>query len=191
MIKAVSKDKSLILDLLARSFKNNKSVHFITGNGPNQEKRIHALMDYSFEVCNLFGEIWLSDNRQACALILFPQLKRTTIKSIWLDIKLITNAIGLKGITKVLQRESGIKKIQPKISMTYLWFIGVDPAYQHHGTGSELLSAILANASKKDLPVYLETSTIENLPWYQRFGFEIYDQLILDYTLFFFKHNPD
>ncbi|MDN5288959.1 MAG: GCN5-related N-acetyltransferase [Mucilaginibacter sp.] len=191
MIKAVSADKPLILDLLCRSFNNNKSVNFITGNKPNQEKRIYALMDYSFEVCRLFGEIWLSDNRGACALILYPQEKRTTIQSIWLDIKLIAQAVGLKGISRLLHREAGIKKVQPKIPMIYLWFIGVDPVKQRQGTGSQLLSEILADASQKRLPVYLETSTLGNLPWYESFGFEIYDQLVLDYTLFFLKYTLD
>jgi GNAT superfamily N-acetyltransferase len=191
MIKAASADKPLILDLLCRSFKNNKSVNFITGNKPNQEKRIYALMDYSFEVCRLFGEIWLSDNRGACALILYPQQKRTTMQLIWLDVKLIAQAIGVKGVSRVLHREAGIKKVQPKINMTYLWFIGVDPVKQRQGTGSELLSEVLATAVQKGLPVYLETSTLENLPWYESFGFEIYDQLLLDHTLFFLKYNLD
>jgi len=28
--------------------------------------------------------------------------------------------------------------------------------------------------NEEKLPVYLETSTLTNVPWYQRFGFEIY-----------------
>lgn len=35
--------------------------------------------------------------------------------------------------------------------------------------------------------MYLETSMPENLPWYERFGFRIYDRLELGYTLYFLK----
>jgi len=143
------------------------------------------------EVCKVFGEVWLSENEKACALILYPQNKRTTIKSIWLDLKLIFQAIGLRNIQKALDRESKIKKLQPQINMMYLWFIGVAPEYQHLGIGSNLLNDVLGDAGKENLPTYLETSTLKNLPWYERNGFEIYNRLELGYTLFFLKHEPN
>ena len=191
MIKAAAEDKPLILDILSKSFDNNRSVNYIIKNGHYQKKSIHALMEYSFEICSLFGEIFLSDDRSACALILYPHQKSTSLKTIWLDIRLIFKAVGLNGIAKVLNRETQIKKIQPKVDMAYLWFIGVDPVKQHRGTGSKLLSEIIAYTTGKYLPVYLETSTPENLSWYKRFGFEIYDRLLLGYTLFFFRRNPN
>ncbi len=100
-------------------------------------ERIAALMDYSFEMCSLFGNVWLSNDRTACALVLYPHEKRTSLKAVWLDLKLIFRAIGLDGIKKALDRESKIKTKQPKQAMAYLWFIGVDPAEQHKGTGSK------------------------------------------------------
>lgn len=73
--------------------------------------------------------------------------------------------------------------------MAYLWFIGVDPLYQRSGIGSRLLKEVIADAGAKGLPIYLETSTERNLPWYQRFGFRIYDELHLTYVLYFLKHE--
>jgi GNAT superfamily N-acetyltransferase len=191
MIKAAAEDKPLILDILSKSFDNNRSVNYIIKSGNSHKKCIHALMDYSFEICNLFGEVFLSDDRSACVLILYPHRKSFLLKTIWLDIKLIFNAVGLSGVAKVMKREAQIKKIQPKEDMAYLWFIGVDPAKQHMGIGSKLLSEIITYTTRKQLSVYLETSTPENLSWYKRFGFEIYDRLLLGYTLFFFKRNPN
>ena len=190
MIKAVVLDKPLIIDLLTRSFQKNKSVNYIVKYSRDPKKGIYALMDYSFELCFRYGEVWISDNRKACALILFPHLRRTTLRSVLLDIGLIVKAIGLRGLPGALKREAKIKAIQPKTDMVYLWFIGVEPDYQHRGIGSELLAEVIADASRRKLPVYLETSTLKNLPWYKRFGFEIYDQLVLDYTLFFLKRIP-
>jgi len=120
-------------------------------------------------------------------LILFPDKKRTTLKSILLDLKLILFCVGLSGIKKALGRESLIKKIQPKEKMYYIWFIGTDKSNQHSGIGSKLLQEIIEDASSKKLPIYLETSTLKNLPWYERFGFEIYHKLKLSYTLYFLK----
>ena len=38
--------------------------------------------------------------------------------------------------------------------------------------------------------VCLETSTLKNLLWYERFGFEIYNQPELGCILFFLKRKP-
>ena len=173
MIEAKTADKALVVHLLCQSFEKNQSVNYIIRQDEKRLNRIRALMEYSFDVCNLFGEIWLSEDRKGCALILFPQLKRTTVETIWLDVKLIFKAIGLGRIKKALQREEKIKKLQPKGNSIYLWFIGVDPNYQHSGIGSKLLKEVLKEANGKVLPVYLETSTLQNLPWYEHFGCEI------------------
>ncbi|EHQ24678.1 GNAT family N-acetyltransferase [Mucilaginibacter paludis] len=187
MIKAQITDKDAVVRLLTQAFEDNQSVNYIVRNGARRTERIMALMDYSFEMCSLFGEVWLSDDRKACALLLYPQNKKTTLSAILLDVKLIFNAIGIGGIKKAMEREKKIKAKQPKGSKMYLWFIGVDPAEQHKGIGEKLLKEVIASAGEKHLPLYLETSTVSNLPWYERYGFQIYDQLELNYTLYFLK----
>jgi len=190
MIKAEEVDKTTVITILSNSFKENQSVNYIVRNNKNSFERIKALMDYSFELCSMFGEVWLSDDKKACALVLFPQDKRTTAKSIWLDIKLIFQAIGIFGITKTLRREAQIHKIQPKEKMAYLWFIGVEPDAQQKGIGSKLLRQLTLRFTVLNLPLYLETSTQKNIPWYQSFGFEIYNQINLGYSLYFLQRRP-
>jgi len=190
MVKAEKKDRTWVVDLLARSFDSNQSVNYIVRQDGQRGKRIRSLMAYSFDVCYLFGEVWLSDNKKACALILFPHQKLFSLRSLWLDLKLILQAIGISRVRQALRREGNVKKLQAKVDMTYLWFIGVDPDYQHAGNGSLLLREIIAASDRKGLPVCLETSALQNLPWYGRFGFEVYNRLEMGYTLFFFKHEP-
>jgi hypothetical protein len=190
MKTATINEKQIVIDLLTWSFSDNQSVNYIIRQDESKTKRVRALMDYSYEVCKEFGEVLLSDDEKACALVLYPQNKRITMKSIWLDLKLIFNAVGLNNVGKAFDRESKIKNLQPQIHMMYLWFIGVDPEHQHLGIGSSLLKEVLEKAGKDNLPTYLETSTLKNLPWYEKYGFEIYNRLELGYTLFFLKHEP-
>jgi GNAT superfamily N-acetyltransferase len=189
MIKASYTDKSLILDLLTKSFEKNKSVNYVIRQNHKKFRRIYELMDYSFEQCYLFGEVYLSDDRKACALLLYPHQKTTTFKTIQLDFKLLFHTISLKNISKTLKRESKIKQIQPKINMIYLWFIGVDPKFQHAGIGTKLLEELMAYAQQQNLPLYLETSSVQNLPWYKKHGFQLYHQLDLSYKLHFLKKD--
>ncbi|MGY4539457.1 hypothetical protein ACVW0P_003891 [Mucilaginibacter sp. UYNi724] len=187
MKRATKEDKNLVIDILTKSFIDNQSVNYIVLQDDKREQRIQALMDYSFEVCYRFGEVWLCENRKACALTLYPHLKQTSLASVGLDIRLIFQAVGLGGIRKTIAREARIKAKQPKENMCYLWFIGVNPLSQHQGAGSLLLHNIILEARSKGLPVYLETSTVSNLPWYAQFGFEEYDTLNLGYNLHFLK----
>ena len=191
MIKAKYSDKNLVVDILTKSFNTNQSVNYIVRQDAKRVQRVRALMDYSFEVCYLFGDVFLSDDKKACALITYPDKKKTNLKSILLDVKLIFFAVGLKNIKKTLARETLINKVQPKELKYYLWFIGVDPEYQNEGIGTILLDELIEDSEHKKRPIYLETSTLKNLPWYQKFGFQIYHELDLSYKLFFLKRQVE
>jgi ribosomal protein S18 acetylase RimI-like enzyme len=190
MRKATQKDKNLIINILTRSFDKNQSVNYIIKQDKRRLTRISALMAYSFEVCYLFGQVYLSDDNRACALALYPHTKKTTLKSVLLDVELLFKCIGLSSLGKAINRESKINKLQPNEPKCYLWFIGVDPEYQSLGTGSSLLTEIIVESEEQALPLYLETSTLRNLPFYQKFGFQVYDELDLSYKLYFLKRDP-
>ena len=185
MIKAKSSDKKLVCELLMSSFADNPSVNFIISGNLRRKARLAALMNYSFDQCMRFGEVWLSDDKEGCALLLFPQKKRTSIVTFFLDLKFIVCTVGLRQLPKVLRRERLLDLKRPKHDMAYLWFIGVERGSQHNGVGSRLLSQVLAQCQLLDLPVLLETSVPGNLPWYGSFGFRIYDELDLGYRLYF------
>ena len=131
-----------------------------------------------------FGEVFLSDDRLACALVLFPDRKKTTLKSVLLDMKLAAFCVGLSNIKKALDRESQIKKIHPRAPICHLWFVGVMPTAQKKGIGSVLLNDIIKENASLHRPIYLETSTSKNIPWYEKFGFTIYYELDFGYRLF-------
>lgn len=187
MVNASPADKHCVVDILAKAFEDNKSVNYIIKQDQSRKRRIKRLMEYSFDVCHLFGEVLLSDDKRACALIVWPEKKRTSLKSALLDIKLMVTCIGLSNIKKALVREGKIKKLQPKEPMYYLWFIGVDPLEQHRGIGSQLLREIIERYALEQRAICLETSTLRNIPWYQRFGFEIYNESNFGYTLYFLR----
>lgn len=189
MKKAAYGDKVLVKNILSKSFDKNQSVNYIAQQDELREKRIAALMDYSFEICYNYGDVYLSDDNKACALVLYPDRKKTTFKSVLEDIKLLFNCIGLSNIGKAMKREAAIKKIQPNAPMYYLWFIGVDPDSQGTGIGTQLMNEVIEDSQVQSRPIYLETSTQRNLPWYKKFGFDVYNDLDLSYKLYFLKRD--
>lgn len=189
MIKATFDDQERIVDILSDAFDDNKSVNYIVKQDRKRKERIRRLMEYSFKVCYHFGKVFLSDDNKACAFILLPDKKKITLRSIWNDIKLIFTCIGVSNIKKAMIREAKIKAMQPKQPLCYLWFIGVRPEEQGKGIGSQLLQEILAENEFSERIVCIETSTIKNIPWYEKFGFTLYNKLDLGYELFFLKKN--
>ncbi len=187
MIKADYKDKDLVVDILTKSFEDNKSVNYIIKQGNKRNRRIRKLMEYSFEMCYLFGKVFLSENKKGCVLIMLPDKKKTTLKTIVLDAKLVLSSIGLLNIKKALNRESKIKEFHSDKLIYYLWYIGVDPKEQNKGIGTVLIKEVMSESTNNYRPIYLETSTLKNIPWYERFEFKIYNELDLGYRLYFMK----
>jgi hypothetical protein len=187
MIRAEYNDRSRVVDILTTSFDDNKSVNYIIKQDNKRVNRIKKLIEYSFDMCYYFGDVFLTDDKKGCALILLPDKKKTNLKSILLDVNLIFSSMGLSNLKKAMDRESKIKKLQPEGLKYYLWFIGVDPDEQNKGIGSALLNEVIKEGLSKQRPIYLETSTLKNIPWYEKFGFKIYNKLDLSYRLFFMK----
>ena len=187
MKKANLDQKTLVVDILSDSFDDNKSVNYVVKQDKNRKVRIRSLMAYSFNICKAFGEVWISDDELACALILHPDKKRNTLSAILWDASLAMSVIGLNRIGQVLGRETKIKTFHPKEPFNYLWFIGVRPEAQNKGKGSLLLKEIIEGSERNARPMYLETSVERNLPWYQSHGFEIYNTLNLAYILYLLR----
>ena len=177
----------LVIDILSKSFDNNSSINYVIKRDRYRHKRLLDLIEYSFNLCNSFGKVWISKDQCGCALVLHPDKKTLSIKTLIWDIKLATTAIGMSRVIKILNRESKIKNFHPKEPFCYLWFIGVYPKHQKKGIGSQLLEEIIAESQINGRDIYLETSVPSNIPWYQKFGFEIYHTIEFTYTLYLMR----
>lgn len=174
MIKASKNDRERVVDILSESFKDNGSVNAITGNN---SQKIRYLMEYSFDKGLETGDIFLDEEKNAAVILLYPKSESTSLKSILRDIKLIFNVIGLANVPKVMKKEANVKKRHPEEAYAHLWYIGVDPNKWGHGHGSKLLRDVLEECKMKSLDVYLETSTVRNFNFYEREGFQRFDEL--------------
>ena len=126
-----------------------------------------------------------SKDGKAFALVTLPHKSKTNI---FADLGLIFSSLGIANVKRTLHFKSQIKKHYPK-AFVYVDFIGVDPQSQGQGYGSQLLKEISEYASEFELPIYLETSTLQNIDFYKKNGFEMYGQLEFEYPIFLFRKN--
>jgi ribosomal protein S18 acetylase RimI-like enzyme len=73
----------------------------------------------------------------------------------------------------VVHHLSGVREAAQSIPHWYLMFIGVDPARQGLGLGGLLLRVGLARADQDGVDCHLLSLPPRNVPFYQRYGFEI------------------
>ncbi|TFB28366.1 GNAT family N-acetyltransferase [Pedobacter alluvionis] len=191
MIKATHEDKDLVAGLLTRSFENNQTINYLIPKGKNRISRIGMLMQYAFYRCHLQGDVFLSQDRRACALVLYPHLERATLTTISLEIQLILKGLGLGNCIRVLKYRRMTKTRLGKTVVARIWMLGVSPRFQSLGNGSRLLQDVILEMQKKNLPVYLETPEFSQVAWYERFGFMLYNTYELGHNLYFLKRVAD
>lgn len=163
-----------IVTLLEQAFDDNLSVNYVLKQDSKRKQRMHLLMQYTVFQGEKFGKVYLSEDENSCAVILYPEKKRTTLGSIIWDIRLAVGGIGIFNIRKVLQRQKLIYDARPIHDVVHLWYIGVDPTQQGKGLGSMMLELIKADHEK---PVFLETSNPRNFSFYESHGFELIKEL--------------
>lgn len=72
-----------------------------------------------------------------------------------------------------------MKDAHPEEPHWYLAVIGSDPAVRGRGYGQALMSSRLDRCDAEHAPAYLESSNPDNIPYYQRFGFEVTGELVV------------
>lgn len=70
-------------------------------------------------------------------------------------------------------------RLHPHEPHFYLAAIGVDPAAQGRGLGSQLLRPVLDLCDDERVPAYLESSDPANVDFYSRHGFRVVDEVRL------------
>ena len=176
-MKGVTQEqKQIVIDLISRSFDKDAGLNYLIPQDNRRNERIRSLVAYCLEVATRTGEVYLSDNDKSAALLIHPEKQLKWATTARLDTKLIWNAIGFGNIVKALTREAKLKLRRQKHNVSYLWFIGVDPAYQGQGIGQAFLHELVLNERQKNRNLILECSP-ENLNWYKKNGFKIYNEL--------------
>ena len=72
-----------------------------------------------------------------------------------------------------------MKRVHPEEPHWYLGVIGSDPSVRGKGFGQVLMQSRLDRVDAEHAPAYLESTKHQNLAYYQRFGFQVTDEIVL------------
>jgi ribosomal protein S18 acetylase RimI-like enzyme len=97
------------------------------------------------------------------------------------ELRMMPGFIWALGRRVQLGRQLGVlmKETHPEEPHWYLAVIGSDPTVRGAGFGQALMRSRLDRCDAEHAPAYLESSNPDNVPYYQRFGFEVIGEIKL------------
>lgn len=79
--------------------------------------------------------------------------------------------------------EAAKKRILKERPHYFLLYLATGSEHQRKGYGSALLRSLLAKADAEEMPCYLEATKVSLVPYYQAFGFDMVEEVKLNFGL--------
>ena len=117
--------------------------------------------------------LWIAPGRD---IGLWAFLRSSSTSARWILTPPVPDIRRMNGVMRSFDERR--KELVPEPHW-YLMALGTDPQHQGHGFGSALVRAGLQRAERDGTPVYLETESEINVPFYQRLGFEVIEEMTL------------
>lgn len=102
-------------------------------------------------------------------------------QSIWTQLLMapaLIRAFGFR-ISRGLAVSDLLEANHPEEPHWYLAVIGSDPSVRGRGFGQAVMASRLDRCDAEYCPAYLESSKEENVPYYERFGFQVIGEITL------------
>lgn len=176
-VHATAADLPQIVDTLVSAFEDDPLTNWIFNDVSARPRQLRKWMGFSAEMGLTRGHFYSAGGHKAAAIWSPP------------DVKLFDDLWGPR-VAQLLNRELGeragrvieglARAMETPISGEshfYLFTLGTHTAHQGQGLGAKVLEDVLAICDAQGLPAHLESSNIRNVPFYQRHGFEVVDEI--------------
>ncbi len=174
--RATSTDARAVSAVLARSFATNPFIRWILPDDAHYQRVGDSFFRLAVDNELAHGEVFTDDNYGGAALWLPPGAPTPgLLQQLRMGVRL-WRAIGTRTPVAV-GALTKFENSRPKEPHWYLTVLGTDPSMQGRGVGSTLIAPILSRCDEDGVDAYLESSNPKNVPFYQRFGFEVSGQI--------------
>ena len=168
-------DIALLADLLADAFVNDPVVRWILPTPEYDQRLFEVDIGYAYLA---HKHSWLLENGSGAACWLPPGEKPLSAP---LPVLIRTFApmllkFGFKAAKRGHLLDQAFERYRPQEPHYYLHMLGARQAMQGRGIGSALLKQGLSVVDQHNMPAYLESSHINNVPLYERHGFKVINQ---------------
>lgn len=172
--RATERDIDDACAVLADAFADSPWTRW-TVDADRHGARIEALQRLAMERLALpFGEVWVACDGQVIVGVAMWMLPDVEVPAeVLLEVDPIQES--LEGVRHAASRiaEAAAAHLRPSEPHYFLGTVGVRLDRQRRGIGAALLQPVLDRATAEGACVYLETSTSENVAFYERLGYRV------------------
>jgi GNAT superfamily N-acetyltransferase len=170
---ATPEDGPELSEMLARAFQDDPVASYALPSDRRRPAQLRRF--YTERLRTLVPEelVFCSEDRQAAALWAPPDRWHTPLSEL-----LRTRIINLR-TPLFLVGGIRVERRHPTTPHYYLAILGVEPSAQGQGLGSTVLRPMLDRCDLEGVPAYLESSKETNVPFYERHGFRVTEEVSL------------
>lgn len=166
-------DRPELLAVLRRAFVDDPAVAWFVGGTAPARRRAFFRLSVSRSTLALGG----CDLTEGGGAVWFPPgAYGTAVHAALLELPLALAAFGTR-IGTASRADAEMRRRHPAQPHWYLNLIGVEPDRAGRGIGSALLTHRLPVIDAEHAGAYLESSSMRNVPLYERFGFVVTDEV--------------
>lgn len=175
-------DVSALARVLGRAFYEDPVTAWMLPDPAARKAKLHTLFGVLTRYHHLGGggvEVVESDGVMGAAALWDPPGRwRHTPREELLAMPRLLWTFG-REVKRGAELSELMKKAHPEEPHWYLAVIGSDPSVRGQGFGQALMRSRLDRVDAEHAPAYLESSNVDNLPYYSRFGFDVTGEITL------------
>jgi len=169
---ATSERVPAIAAMLGRAFRDDPIVRWPLLPTPDPAAQTARYFSFVDEVLAPLGVLWEAGNADGAAVWIPPGTHLAAVDA--------ASRPGIHTLTDPEKHDALWDWIESRIPDEPLWFldhIGIDPSAQGRGIGAALIELGLERARHDGVDAFLETATRENVPYYERLGFRVVEEI--------------
>lgn len=163
-------------DVLARTFWDDPVMGWMIPDDATRYRKLQRFFHADIGVTRRRGTVITTGDLAGAALWLPPDRWKTPIPDL---ARLLPGSLRAFSthLIAALGLLTKMEKAHPHEPHWYLSVLGTDPGRQGLGVGGALISEITDRCDHEGLGAYLESSKDVNVPYYERFGFRVTDEV--------------
>lgn len=169
-------ERKSVLEVLGRAFHDDPVTVYLFPKEKKRAEKWARLFGIAIDSMSDAAHVLTNDAVEGAAIWQFPNESKM---GPLLGFRVALRFLALAGMAapRVIRLGDFMSTHHPSEPHYYLAALGTDPSCQGRGIGSALIQPVLDRCDKERMPAYLESSKERNVPFYQKHGFEVVEEL--------------
>ncbi len=165
-----------VCDVLGRAFFDDPVAEYLF---PDPRTRSERYARFAGIAIDAFGDSALVLTEPEIRTGAIWQAPRPAALGFTRQIRVLAKLVGLtrSGLRRAARLGELMSRHHLREPHWYLAVLGTDPDAQRTGLASAVIAPVLERCDRERIPSYLESSKAANIPFYNKHGFEVVDEL--------------